>query len=123
MWELAVCDGDQVLDAGMGTGALSVPRGQSRSVSTFGVEQSHLGFLMAVTALAVADQPGVVHEADFFDIGARPLGMDPDAAIQMGSGNEDVDIVPGQVDAAIANPPYVANRNLSQSTSHYRRHL
>lgn len=123
MWELAVCEGDQVLDAGMGAGALSVPRGKSRSVSTFGVEQSRLGFLMAVTALAVADQPGVVHEADFFDIGARPLGMDPDATIQMGPDNEDVDIVPGQVDAAIANPPYIANRNLPQSTSHYRRHL
>lgn len=123
MRELAVCGSDQVLDAGMGSGALSVLRNQSRSVSTFGVEQDRLGFLMSVTALATADQPGVVHEADFFDIGEHPLGMDPDAAIRMGPDIEDVDIIPGKVDAAIGNPPYVANRNLSKPTSHYRRHL
>lgn len=121
--ELAICDGDQVLDAGMGAGALSVPRDQPRSVSIFGIEQSRLGFLMAVTALALAGQPGVVHEADFFDGGASTLGMDADAAIQMGHDVGDVDIVPGQVDAAVGNPPYVANRNLERETDHYRQHL
>lgn len=123
MRELAICDGDQVLDAGMGAGALSVPRDQQRSSHIYGIEQSRLGFLLAVTALALTDQPGVVHEADFFEVGASTLGMNPDAAIGMGPDTGDVDVVPEQVDAAIGNPPYVANRNLDRETDYYRQHL
>jgi len=123
MRELAVCDGDQVLDAGMGAGTLSIPQDQSASANIFGVEQSPVGFLLAVTALTLGDQPGIVHESDFLDIRTSTLGMDPDAAIGMGPDTRDVDIVPGQVDAAIGNPPYVANRDLERETDHYRQHL
>ncbi|QLH83838.1 Eco57I restriction-modification methylase domain-containing protein [Halosimplex pelagicum] len=123
MRELAVCDDEQVLDAGIGAGALSVPRDSTMSAHTYGVEQSRLGFLLAVTSLALAEQPGVVHHSDFFDITPGTLGMNPDATLKKDLDSGDVDIVPGQVDAAIGNPPYVANRNLEKETRHYRQHL
>jgi len=123
MRELATCNGDSILDAGIGAGALSVPRDQSRSSQTYGVEQSRIGFLMAVTSLALTDQSGIVHRTDFFDIEPATLGMDPDAAIHMGRDTGEVDILPGNVGAAIGNPPYVANRNLDRERSHYRQHL
>jgi len=123
MRELATRNRDDVLDAGIGAAALSVSRNQSRSSQTYGVEESRIGFLMAVTSLALTDQPGVVHQADFFDIGPATLGMEPDAAIRMGRHTGEVDILPGSVDAALGNPPYVANRDLDRDSSHYRQHL
>lgn len=123
MRELAARDHETILDTGIGAGALSVSRDQSPSIQTYGVEQSHLGFLMAVTALALTDQSGVIHETDFFDIAPATLGMDPDAAIRMGRDTGNIDIVPGDVDAIIGNPPYIANRNLDRESTHYRQHL
>lgn len=124
--ELAVQDGDRVLDPGMGAGALSVPRAsRSASVYAYGVERTRIGFLMATTALALSGQPADVYEADFFDVGPATLGMNPDARIPAGdrSASRGVDIVPGEVDAVVGNPPYVANRNLEREATHYRRHL
>jgi hypothetical protein len=123
MRELATYDADRLLDAGMGAGALSVSRDDSTSVRVYGIEQSRTGFLLATTALALTDQPAVIHEADFFDIAPATLGLDPDASMSPGSKSRQIDIVPGTVDAAIGNPPYVANRNLERQTAHYRRHL
>jgi hypothetical protein len=120
---LAIHDGDRILDAGMGAGTLSVPRAGSRSVHVYGIEQTRTGFLMATTALALTEQPCDVYEADFFDLMPTTLGIDPDGAIRAERRSRRVDIVPGEVDAVVGNPPYVANRNLERDATHYRRHL
>jgi len=123
MRTLAIRDGDRVLDAGMGAGALSVPRAESTSVHVYGIEQTRTGFLMATTALALTEQPSDVYEADFFDLMPTTLGIDPDGAIRAEPCSRRVDIVPGEVDTVVGNPPYVANRNLERDATHYRRHL
>ena len=125
MRTLATRDGDRLLDAGMGAGALSVPRAESESesVHAYGIEETRTGFLMATTALALTEQPSDVYEADFFNISPATLGIDPDAVIRAEPRSRRVDIVPGEVDAVIGNPPYVANRNLERDATHYRRHL
>jgi len=120
MRELAVTDGDRVLDPGMGAGALSVPRDDDKSVHAYSIEQSRTGVLMGVTALALSEQQSTVHEADFFDIDPTTLGMGPDSVL---SRTDTVDILPGELDSVIANPPYIANRDLPRDTEYYRQHL
>lgn len=120
---LALRDADSVLDAGMGAGSLSIPTERAESVRVYGVEQSPTGFLMAVTALALTDHSGVVQAADFFKVAPDDLGCRPDARLDPDHRDTSGEVGVASVDAVVANPPFLANRDLPRERAHYRRHL
>ncbi|CQR49621.1 N-6 DNA methylase [Haloferax massiliensis] len=89
-----VTNGDAtVLDPGMGTGALSVPRHSRWSLSTDpshvdGIDRSPLSLLMGHTALTLCGQDGEMRSTDFLDLVPEDLGTD--------------------IDGIVSNPPYTA---------------
>ncbi|MFK5604631.1 N-6 DNA methylase [Haloferax volcanii] len=89
-----VTNGDAtVLDPGMGTGALSVPRHSRWSLSTDpshvdGIDRSPLSLLMGHVALTLCGQDGEMRSTDFLDLAPEDLESD--------------------IDGIVSNPPYTA---------------
>lgn len=96
----AVNDGETLLDAGIGPGALSTPLHPTWQLypeprDVIGIDRSSLSVLLGETALTLSNQPHSMVEADFLD-------------------TEPADL-PARPDGMVVNPPFTSSERLTDA--------